>query len=434
MPDPTVLDDAATSVATPAIAAPAPAVPPPAFAADEPATFAPVYPFPRLEIASGRGAYVRDAAGREYLDFVQGIAVNALGHAAPVVARAVAKQVKQLAHVSNLFANRPAADLATALTAATGYPRVFFCNSGTEGIEAALKFARARAGKLGRAGRDILAFRGGFHGRTGFALSATWNPPYREPFEPLVPGIRFGELNDVAALGDLLDDRVCAVIVEPVQGEAGAIPATREFLLALRARTTALGAALVFDEVQTGMGRTGRLLAQEHHGVRGDVTVLSKALGGGLPLGAVLMTEDVAAALAPGMHGCTFGGGPVVAAAGRAVLDRVSKPAFLGAVRARARRLHTGLAHLVVRHAAVVEARGLGLLAAIELAADAPFTPPQLIAACRDHGLLLVRGGDRAVRLLPPLTVTPAEIDLALHRLDTALTALANASQKESQV
>jgi len=365
---------------------------------------------------------------------VSGIAVNALGHAAPAVARAVAKQVKALAHVSNLYANRPAADLATALTSATGYPRVFFCNSGTEGVEAALKFARARANTLGLAGRDIVAFRGGFHGRTGFALSATWNPPYRAPFEPLIPGIRFGDLNRIDALDELIDDQVCAVIVEPVQGEAGAIPATREFLFALRARATAVRAALVFDEVQSGMGRTGRLLAQEHHGVRGDVTVLSKALGGGLPLGAVLMTEDVAAALAPGMHGCTFGGGPVAAAAGLAVLERVSKPAFLAAVRARARRLHTGLAHIVANHAAVGEARGLGLLAAIELAADAPFAPPALVAACRNHGLLLVRGGDRAVRLLPPLTVTPAEIDLALARLDAALTTLATqATPKESQ-
>jgi len=215
------------------------------------------------------------------------------------------------------------------------------------------------------------------------------------------------------------------VIVEPVQGEAGAVPATREFLTALRARTTAVGAALVFDEVQSGMGRCGRLLAQEHFGVRGDLTVLSKALGGGLPLGAVLATEEVARGLKPGMHGCTFGGGPAVTAAGLAVLGRVRTPGFLSRVRARGRQLHAGLERIAAAHAAVSEARGLGLLAAIELGPDAPIDPPALIRACRDRGLLLVRGGERAVRLLPPLTVSPAEISLALERLDAALSALA---------
>jgi len=390
-------------------------------------SFASLYPLPRLELVSGRGARVRDAAGREYLDFVSGIAVNALGHAAPGLARAVAKQMKQLVQCSNLFANRPAIELAQALLEATGYDRTFFCNSGTEGIESALKFARARAKALGLEGRDIVAFRGGFHGRTAFALSATWTPAYREPFEPLVPGVRFADFNDVAGLEAVLDKGVAAVVVEPVQGEGGGVPASAEFLAALRARCTALRAALIFDEVQCGMGRSGRLLASEHYGVRADCTVLSKALGGGLPLAAVLMTREFAAALKPGMHGCTFGGGPVAATAGLYVLAQVRKPAFLARVRRRARALEKALEALVKRHASLSATRGLGLLRAVEVASGAPYDPAALVAAARRQGLLVLRGGERAVRLLPPLVVNDLEIAEAVEKLERAVTELETA-------
>ena len=270
----------------------------------------------------------------------------------------------------------------------------------------------------------MLAFRGGFHGRTAFSLSATWTPAYREPFEPLVPGVRFAEFNRVEALDEVLDADVETVLVEPVQGEGGAVPATRAFLEALRERCTARGAALVFDEVQCGMGRCGRLLASEHHGVRADLVVLSKALGGGLPLGAVLMTGEVAGALAPGLHGCTFGGGPAVTAAGAYVLERVRQPGFLARVRTRGRALLAGLAAVVARHPSLGEARGLGLLCAVELTAGGPFDPPALVAAAREEGLLLVRGGERAVRFLPPLNVSPTEIALALERFEAAVTRL----------
>jgi acetylornithine/N-succinyldiaminopimelate aminotransferase len=420
-----------TTTVTDATRAPATAAP--GLAMDELGLIAPVYPLPRLELVRGRGVKAFDAAGREYLDFTCGIAVNALGHAPAVVARAVSRQLRTLAHCSNLFANRPAIDLARALVDATGYARVFFCNSGAEGIEAALKFARLKAQVLGRDGRDVLAFRGGFHGRTAFALSATWHPPYRLPFQPLVPGVRFADYNRVEDLSDALDAGVAAVIVEPVQGESGAVPAHREFLEALRARTTALGATLIFDEVQTGMGRCGRLLAAEHYGVRADVTVLSKALGGGLPLGAVLVNEDVASCLAPGVHGCTFGGGAVAAAAGLAVLERVRRPGFLARVRARGRMLADALEALAARHASVREARGLGLLRAIELRDESPFDPAALIAAARERGLLLVRGGERAVRVLPPLTVTSDEIASAVERLDAALTTLEEESMRKEK-
>ena len=393
----------------------------PALAIEELECLARLYPLPRLELASGRGAWVTDVAGREYLGFTSGIAVNALGHAPPGLARRVAAQMRRLGHVSNLFANRPALELAQSLTAATGYPRAFFCNSGTEAIEAALKFARAWSNARGARRHGLVAFRGGFHGRTAYSLAATHTPSYREPFEPLVPGVRFADFNDVASLDAVLDDQVFAVLIEPVQGEGGAIPATRAFLAAVRERATACGAALIFDEIQCGMGRCGRLLAAEHYGVRADLTVMSKALGGGLPLGAVLVTDAVGRALAPGMHGCTFGGGPLAATTGAFVLERVQRPAFLARVRSRGARLERGLAALVAAHRSLAEARGLGLLAAVEVAKDAPFDPPALVSAARAHGLLLVRGGERAVRLLPPLTVTAQEIDEALARLAKAL-------------
>jgi acetylornithine/N-succinyldiaminopimelate aminotransferase len=411
---------AATTVPAAAPAAPAT----PLLCEEELGLFAPVYGLPRLELVSGRGPWVKDAKGREYLDFVSGIGVNALGHAPSGVARAVSRQMKQLGHISNLFANRPALELARDLTRLTAYERVFFCNSGTEGMEAALKFARARARALKLPGTDLLAFRGGFHGRTGFALSTTWTPSYREPFEPLIPGVRFADYNDEAALDQAFDERVAAVVIEPVQGEGGAIPATAKFLAAVRARCSATRAALIFDEVQCGMGRTGRLLAAEHYGLRADYTVLSKALGGGLPLAAVLMTAEAAESLAPGMHGCTFGGGPVITSGASFVLSRIARPGFLARVRRSGERLATGLTRLVQRHPTLAEARGLGLLRAVEIAERTPYTPAALVAAARDHGLLLVRGGERAVRLIPPLDVKPAEIDEALERLDRALDSL----------
>ncbi|MBI1798951.1 MAG: aminotransferase class III-fold pyridoxal phosphate-dependent enzyme [Candidatus Eisenbacteria bacterium] len=422
MNDPDLLDPSApgsgTGYATDFAAAPA------ALAHDELECLASLYPLPRIEIASGRGAWVRDAGGRDYLDFVSGIGVNALGHAPPGLARAISRQMRTLGHTSNLYTSAPSRELARSLTRATGYPKVFFFNSGAEGVEAALKFARARARARGLPGRDVLAFRGGFHGRTAFALSATWTPSYREPFEPLMPGIRFADFNDVDGLSAALDPNIAAVIVEPVQGEGGAIPARREFLVALRVRTSALGATLIFDEVQSGMGRCGHLLCAGHYGIEADVTVLSKALGGGIPIAAVLMRDDVASSLKPGMHGCTFGGSPVAATAALFMLSRIDRPAFLSRVRRRGRELGRSLEDLESRHAAIAETRGLGLLRAIELHADAPFDAAALVAAARDRGLLLVRGGERAVRLLPPLTVGRDEIEEAVRRLDRALGSL----------
>jgi acetylornithine/succinyldiaminopimelate/putrescine aminotransferase len=401
----------------------------PALAHEEVGLLAPLYPLPRLELVEGQGAHVKDAGGREYLDFTSGIAVNAFGHAPRGLAEALVAQMARLGHCSNLFANSPALSLARELSEATGYDRVFFCNPGTEGLDAALKFGRARA-RAGATGPRHPGVRGRLPRSHRFALSATFNPSYREPFEPLIPGVRFAPFNDVSALNAVLDRDVCVVAVECVQGESGAVPGTRDFLQALRARTTALGAALVIDEVQTGMGRTGRLLAQEHFEIRADITVMSKALGAGLPIAAVLMTEDVAKTLAPGMHGCTFGEqsclccrGAVGVGPGQA--SRVPREVRQGAP------LTAGLEALAAKHAAVREARGLGLLRAIELA-PGTIEPAALVAAAREAGLLLVRGGERAVRV-PPLTVTDAEIDDGLARLDAALVASSLAGARRNE-
>jgi acetylornithine/N-succinyldiaminopimelate aminotransferase len=236
--------------------------------------------------------------------------------------------------------------------------------------------------------------------------------------------VRFADYNDVAGLDAVLDAGLAGVIVEPVQGESGAVPATKEFLRAVRKRCDTHGVPLIFDEVQSGMGRSGRLLAAEHYGVRGDVTVLSKALGGGVPIAAVLMTAEFAGALSPGMHGCTFGGGPVVTAAANWMLSQIHRPSFLARVRKRGRELEAALTGLVAAHPSLREQRGLGLLRAIELSENASYDPPALVRAARAEGLLLIRGGDRAVRLLPPLNVTFAEIQEAVARLDRALTTL----------
>jgi acetylornithine/N-succinyldiaminopimelate aminotransferase len=392
--------------------------------------FAGVYPFPRLELAHGRGSRVASRDGREYLDFVSGIAVNALGHADAGLRHAVSRQMERLVHVSNLYGNRPAAELASRLIALTGYDKVFLCNSGAEANEAALKFARLHARAHGRTDGIIVAFDGAFHGRTAFALSATATPAYREPFEPLVPGIRFAPFNDAAAFDALVAAEAAAgrplqaVLIEPVQGEAGARTADAAFLAHLRGATRAAGALLLFDEVQCGVGRSGSFLAAEALGVPADVTILAKGLGGGVPIGAVLLRNDLAALLAAGQHGTTFGGNPVAAAAAGHVLDVVTRPGFLARVRERADELGAGLERLVARHPSLRRVQGLGLLRAVELADDAPFDPAGLVAAARMAGLLLCKGGTRSVRILPPLVVTTDDIDLALERLDAALTTL----------
>ena len=371
-------------------------------------------------LARGEGMYLYDEDGNAYLDFTSGISVNALGHADPEIAAAVSQQIQQLSHVCNLYHSAPHADLAEALCARSFADKVYFCNSGAEAVEAAIKFARKYARTIhGPSKTGIVAFSGGFHGRTAGALALTAREKYQAPFRPLMPGVSFAPFDDLAAAERLIGPETCAVFVEPVQGEGGIHPASAEFLAGLRAACDRYGALLVFDEIQCGMGRTGRLWGYEHSGVTPDMMTLAKALGGGLPIGATLLTDRVAEVMAPGDHGSTFAGGPVICRAAEIVLRRVSDPAMLEHVRAMGALLMDGLRGLNQPH--IVEIRGLGLMIGVEF--DREVAP--LIAAGHAHGLLMINAGPNVLRLLPPLIVEENHIAQFLSTLETILAEVA---------
>ena len=362
-----------------------------------------------------------DETGRRYLDFTSGIAVTALGHGSPVIGRAMEKALATgLVHTSNLFRTAPAEALARRLSALSGMDRVFFCNSGGEGVEGALKFARRWARDVGGEEKHrIVAFRGGFHGRLFGSLAVTDRPEYRAPFEPLMAGVDFADPVEGPELEGLLDPaRTAAVIVEPIQGEGGVRPLPERFLQRLRALTEARGILLILDEIQCGVGRTGTFLAHESAGIRPDLLVLAKPLAGGLPMGAVLLTEEVASTIRPGDHGTTFGGGPLVASVALAVLETVAAPEFLRGVSARGHRLRELLESLAARHPERIrEVRGRGLMWGMELAGLAA----PVVDRARAAGLLLVGAGPHVVRLLPPLTVTEVELERGVALLEGAL-------------
>jgi predicted acetylornithine/succinylornithine family transaminase len=368
-------------------------------------------------LARGEGVHLYDSDGRRYLDFMSGIAVAALGHADPAVTAAVAEQAATLTHVSNLFYTAPQVGLARRLVTYSFADRVFLTNSGAEAIEGALKFARKWARERGVGKHEIVAFGGSFHGRTMGALSITYKAAYRDPFAPLLPGVCFAPFNDLDAARAMISDDTCAVVVEPVQGEGGIHAATPEFLRGLRALCDRHGALLIFDEIQCGLGRTGRLWAHEAHGtpVVPDIMTLAKPLANGLPIGAILLTEEVAAAVGYGEHGSTFAGGPVVCRAAEVVFDRVSDPAFLAAVAENGQRLRQAL--LALNSPRVVEVRGVGLLVGVEL--DVPAAP--IIAAAREKGLLIINAGENVLRIAPPLIVSGEHVDAAVAILGECL-------------
>jgi len=360
-------------------------------------------------IDHGAGCYLWDTAGRRYLDLVAGIAVNAMGYGDPEVQATIAEQSAKLMHTSNLYHTAPQALLARDLVECSFADRVFFCNSGTEAVEAALKFARKwqRENHPGEERAGIVACTGSFHGRTMGALSVTAREKYRAPFEPLVPGVSFMPFNDVDAARATIGPHTGAVIVEPLQGEGGVNPARPEFLRALRALCDEHGALLIFDEVQCGLGRTGYLWAHEPAGVSPDIMTLAKPLGGGLPIGAVLLTQAVADCLHPGDHGSTFAANPVICAAARVILRRIKDPAFLAGVQARAAHAGARLAELQQRYSVVRAVRGRGLIWGIELEIDAL----PLVDRGYELGLIMTTAGDRVLRLVPPLIISDAEID-----------------------
>ncbi len=368
------------------------------------------YARPALVFTHGSGVYLFDEAGRRYLDFYSGIAVNALGHADAEWVAAVSAQAGRLTHVSNLFLSEPHVALARRLIEASFADRVFFCNSGAEANEAALKFARKYARSQGRDDQTgYLAFSGGFHGRTAGALSVTYKEPYRRPFLPLVPGVRFSQYNDLAAAAAAMSDEICAVIVEPVQGEGGVHPASAAFLQGLRRLCDDHRALLIFDEIQCGLGRIGQLWAHEAYGVTPDIMTLAKPLAGGLPIGATLVTEAVAEPLRPGDHGSTFAAGPLICHAATVVFDRVNRPDFLTRIRDHGAYLAAQLqAALPVDR--LVEIRQAGLLLGLEF--DRPVASYLKAAAAR--GLIIINAGENVIRLAPPLIVERSHIDEAV--------------------
>lgn len=371
-----------------------------------------------VAFARGEGTRLWDLEGRTYLDFVAGIAVSSLGHAHPDLVQAIAGQAGRVLHVSNLYHIPEQAEAARLLAEASGLPKVFFCNSGAEAVEAAIKLAR----KWGRATKgseavEIVSAAGGFHGRTLGALAATGVERYRAPFEPLPPGFRSIPYEDLEAAEAAVGPRTCAVLVEPVQGETGVVPGTAEFLRGLQALCRRHGALFVLDEVQTGVGRTGAAFAFQRHGLEPDAVAAAKGLGGGVPIGALLAREEVAAQLVPGDHGSTFGGNPLACAAAAVVLRTVCREPFLARVRELGDRLRAGLERIGRKTGLVTEVRGAGLL----IGADLTLSASAVVDAARERGLLVNAPRPRTLRLAPPLTVTEAEVDEALGILGEAL-------------
>jgi len=365
----------------------------------------------------GQGHMLQDNDGESYLDFTAGIAVNCLGHSDEGWAETVAKQAGKLCHTSNLYLNEEQIRLGQRLVELSFADKAFFCNSGTEANEAAIKFARKYHFSRGEARSEFIAFENAFHGRTMGALALTWKEGYKKPFEPLMPSASFLKYNDIDGL-NAIDETTCAVFVEPIQGEGGVVPGSTEFMQNLRKRCDETGTLLIFDEVQCGLGRSGQLFAYELSGVLPDMMTLAKPLAGGLPIGAVLLTEAVASCIAPGDHGSTFAGAPLVCAAARYVLDRVSSDSFLENVRSTGAYLKKGLETLC--EARDLQVRGTGLLLGVVFPTAEQCGAVQK-AAAEEKLLVLTAGAGNILRIAPALTVTEKDVDKALEKLSKAM-------------
>jgi predicted acetylornithine/succinylornithine family transaminase len=379
------------------------------------------YKRPDFVLERGDGVWLYDTDGKQYLDAGSGIAVNALGYLNQTIVEAIRQGAEGLLHVSNLYHTIPHARLARDLCQSSFADRVFFCNSGAEANEGALKFARKWARANGHTDKTgYVAFSGSFHGRTMGALSVTATEKYRAPFEPLIPGVTFAEFNNLESAKAAINEKTCAVIVEPVQGEGGVTPGDPDFLTGLRALCDEAGALLIVDEVQCGLGRTGALWAHEGYGFKPDIMTLAKPLAGGLPMGAILLTQAVADMLEPGDHGSTFAAGPLVCAVAHAVFNHINTPEFLEQVKANGDYLAAKLQNEVAKSPLIASVRGKGLmwgLISVPPAGD-------IVAEARKHGLIILVAGANVVRLLPPLTIKQSEIDLLIERLMQTLDAL----------
>ena len=373
---------------------------------------------------SGKGVHIVDENGTKYLDLLSGIGVNALGYGHPVIQEAIARQSHALIHTSNLYYHEGQAELALRLTERTGLDRVFFSNTGTEAWEGALKLARAHAGLLRSEGKQIgtrfVALEQSFHGRTYGSMSTTYKDKYREPFAPVVPGVEFVRFNDVLDLRAKFSNEVCAILVEAIQGEGGVRPLTQEFFAEARALADSTGALLVVDEIQAGMGRTGKWCAYQHYGIQPDITTLAKPIAGGIPLGAVLCTEEASRAIHAGMHGTTFGGGPLACAVAIAVIDYMEKANLLAHATEVGDYFQSELRGLAARHEAIVDVRGKGLMIAAEL--DSADLAKLTVAEMLKRRILINCTSDTVLRFLPPYILERAHVDTAIAALDEIFT------------
>jgi len=369
-----------------------------------------------LTLIRGEGSTVFDDQGNSYLDFVAGIAVNTLGHAHPALVDAVSRQAATMLHCSNLYHIPRQIELADRLTSLSGLERAFFCNSGAEANEAAIKIARKYFHDAGSPRRTVITATNSFHGRLLSTLTATGQDKVKVGFDPLPPGFVHVPLNDLQALKAVVNDATAAVLLEPLQGEGGVNLADPEYLQGVRRLCDEHGILLMLDEVQTGIGRTGKMFAFEHAAIRPDVLTLAKGLGGGVPIGAMLASEKVASAFGPGSHGSTFGGNPLACSAALAVLETVEKEGLLAHVNRQGERLKAGLQKLVEKFSVATEVRGSGLL--LGVACAQPVAP--IIDGCRERGLLVLGAGPNVLRLLPALNISGQEVERALEILEAA--------------
>ena len=391
----------------------------------------PTYDRQKVLFTRGKGVYLWDSKGKRYLDFLSGIGVNALGHAHPAVLKVIKDQAGKLIHTSNLFYHPYQSELAKRLTKMSGMDRAFFCNSGTEAWEGALKLARAYARANNSNGHKakwrLLALENSFHGRTFGALSTTGQAKYRDPFMPLVPGVDFVAFNDVDDLKRQFDGSVCAVCIEPIQGEGGINLVSQEFLQTARELTEKSDALLLLDEIQCGLGRTGRYFAYRHYGIQPDLVTIAKPLAAGLPLGALLTTNRVATAMQPGLHGTTFGGGPLACAVAIEVLKQMDK--LKGHVAKLGSYFLAQLQGLQAKHASVKAVRGIGMMLAIEL--DSSDLAKAVVADLLANGILINRTHDTVLRFLPPYIIEKKHVNEVVDALDLALAATNKISDNE---
>ena len=383
------------------------------FLAEDSNVIAPLYGKAPLDIVSGKGSFLFDKNGKKYLDFVSGIAVNTLGHCSDIVLNAINSQIQKFIHISNLYPNKPQIDLAKRLLELTSYDKVFFCNSGTEANEGAIKFARKYFDRKGEKRTHIVTFVNSFHGRTFAALSATGQPALQEGFGPMPGEFEHVVWNDVSALEKAVNEKTCAIMLEPLAAEGGVMTISKEMVETINSLKEKFGCLVIADEVQTGVSRLGTFLGSVRYGLNADLVSLAKGIGGGLPLGAVLLTQEIANYLKPGDHGTTFGGNPVACACGLAVVNEVSRKEFLENVNQRSGQFKKGLSELSQKYAFLGAVRGDGLL--LGMASEKPVN--DLIIAARNNGLLVHRAGANVLRMLPPLNISEEEVRLALEIL-----------------